>query len=266
MTPEQVQAIAEAAKAGDESQLQTLLSAMEKAAGDQAAGVSDITAGLKAKNDELLGKLAAEKEKAAKASKDLEDLRLKTEQDKAARQAQDLGVDNDAVEKLAEERADRKFEAKVKEWEERTALLEERAKAGDSDREFLVGKLKAARIDHELFKVAGEDVDPTMWEFFRPKAEKHFQPRQNGEGDWWREDEIEFDLIDPASKTRLMNDKAQPMSPAELVDSRKSNEWQVFFPPKGKGGGARSQIDTPGGRTLGADASAEDYLGAAGIG
>lgn len=265
MTPEQVQQIAEAAKAGEAAKLQELLAAIEKSAVDKAAGVGDVTEGLKAKNAELLGKLAAQKAEADKAAEELANVKRQAEEAKAKAEAENHGVDNAAVEKLAEERADRKFQAKVAEWEQKTKMLEDRAAKGDQDRELLVKRLKAAHVDHELYKVAGADVDPILFPYFRDKAEQHFQPRANGEGDWWREDVISFDLIDPSSKTRLMNDQAKPMTPEQLVQSRKAGEWSAFFLPKGKGGGATSQTSATGKEPLPWDAPASAFLERAGI-
>lgn len=266
MTPEQITAIVTAAKADDSATVQRTIEAIEKAAADRAAGVEDVTAGIKAKNQELIDKLGkwsafGTTDEVSARLKELEELKKAAEEQKLKGEAEKVGASHEQVEALAEARADAKFRAKVAEWEDRTKKLEAGLKERTDAQTALEAKLREALLDHELYKVAGQDVDPVLYPYLRSEAAKYFKPRTNGdETPWWAGERVEFDLVDPKAGTRLMNDKAEPMTAKELVDGRKAGEWAAFFVPKGRGGGATTTGAQGGAGKLEWNAGSSAYL------
>lgn len=263
MTPEQMQAVLTAATAGDQATLQGIIVTIENqaraGASDKLSGFEEAIAPIKAKERELVAKLKTEQELARTQAEQIVALQRTAEDEAAKAASAAAGVDHDQVEKLAEERAQAKYQAKVREWSEQNEKLKELSEGAAADRDLLVEKFRTSLIDHELYKAA-PGVDAMLWPMFRSAAEPHFQPRQNGDGEWWKEDSPGFDLIDPVTKTRLMNDEAEPMTPSDLVKARKAGEWGVFFPPTGQGGGASTPAANDGQTRLAWDADPGQFM------
>jgi hypothetical protein len=244
MTEETLQAIQQAA--ADPARLRELVGAAVKADLDKELGVAEVTAGLKA------AKAAVEKDRDAlretvKAQlEELEAERRKQAEASAKAEAATAGVDHDAVEKMATERAEAKLEELRKglhrEMAARVEELETRATAAEGDRELLVDKYRRALADHQIHAGGGNAADPVMYKYLAQEVSPFLRIRENGSGEpWWKAEEPRFDVIDPLTETRLdkttEDGKPVPMTPADLIGSRRAGEWSRFFPPTGTGGG-----------------------------
>jgi hypothetical protein len=215
---------------------------------DSAAGVEDVTAGLKAKQDELFKSLK-------KKDDEMAELRSKLEDQEAARKAEQAGVDPTEVDRLANERAEAKFRALEEGWKGQTAKTEKALKTAESDRDFLVERLMSTALDLQIHKVA-PDTAGELWDYVRDqKVRPHVEPVANGEGEWWREKALSFKVVDPQTKTPLPFETV-----GALVAEKRKSDWAACFPPTGKGGGITTPAGAPSG-TLGPDASASQLIG-----
>jgi hypothetical protein len=248
MDPSAIQSIIEAAKGeGAEEKIRILLDHATKQAADAAQGVEDTTAGLKS----ALAKTKAELESYRALGKPDEiqalGARLKTLEDEAEAGAH--GAENEAVEKLAEERAERKSRQRIAEANAEAERMKAQIDKLAGDREHLVDRLRGAYEDFVLYRNGGREVEPLFWSVLRSKASPHLAINGNGadaeEGsEWWRGDAPDFpdELFAVVDKggTRLSG-KEGPMTPAELIQAKRQGEWAALWPDKRRGGGAGSE-------------------------
>lgn len=217
-----------------------------KAAQDQAAGVEDVTAGLKS----TLAKKAAALEEAERVARE-----QKAELDRIAREreSEEHGVDDAAVQKLAEERAAKMAENAVQAAKEEAARERTLREAAEGDVSHLVGRLETAYRDHELYRNGGDKVDPLFFPLLRDRSAEHMKidGEADGEAAWWRSksaDPPAWAVVDPVDgKTRLTG-KEGPMTPAELISQKQTGDWAAFWPRTDSGPGGethRANGDSP---------------------
>lgn len=214
--------------------------------------------GVDEKNQELLGKFKRYQPWEAMATelgispddvrKQLDEKRQlaeKLEHQGKEAEAKKQGVDNEAVERLAQERASKTIAMKVEEWEQREKRLADQLEALKTDRDLLHDRYLSHAKKFEAFRVAGGRVDPLTADFFNTLVSSILDPLpvMNGAGEerpWYLRDDPDFRLVDDGGKA--MSGKEGPMLLPEWFEDRSSDPKfsARFLVQKGSGGGASS--------------------------
>ena len=239
---EAIQRILEAAKGENAEQvLATVLDRERKAAADAARGVQDVTAGLKSTLEKLKEERDALKAKLGEAETAAETARREA-------QAKEHGVDNEAVEKLAGERAEAMSQRAVQAAQDETARLKTELEAATADRDHLVGRLETAYLDLDLANNGGSEVKSLFYPLLRDNVRPYLKVDEDASGEraWWRrgaDKPPRFAVVDPQDGTTRLTGKAGPMTTAELLADKKIGDWADFWPRSDAGPGGQS---TPG--------------------
>lgn len=271
MDETQIKALQEAAADPDPARLTALARSMELAAVDRARGVEDTTRGLREKNEELFRKdreRSVEMEALRGKAAELDELRTAQEAQEAQVAAEAVGASAEEIDRLAEEKAAVKVAALKTTWEEKHATSERNLVTAQGDIQVLRDKLRTAMVDHLIFRGGGSTCDPLAFKHLRSEAAPYFRPKTlSGDGasseeDWWKQELVSFEIIDPDTGTLLQNGENQPMAPVDLISSKKADgTWAWFFPNTSQGGGMSSAGGTLPGAAPGRDATAIELFG-----
>lgn len=184
--------------------------------------------GLVGKRDELLGTVKSlEGLKGYKSlGKTPEEIAAELEEARKLREeheAKGRGVANEEVEKLAEERANKRIGTIKGEWEARDAEKSKALKETADRAAQLEEQLKAERLDKLLMRAVGDSVYPEVWDDFTRKVAARVTWNDRGN----------LRVIDPESGVELTG-KDGAMTLEELVEDM-SRKFKPYFRQQGAG-------------------------------
>lgn len=249
---EAIQRILEAARSDNPEQMVGIILDHErKAAADEARGVEDVTAGLKSALEKVKADRDALNGKLGEAEAALEKARQEA-------QAKDHNVDNDVVEKLANERAAAMSERAVQAAQDEAKRLQTELDAATADRAHLVNRLEIAYVDLDMVKNGGADVNPLFYPLLRDNVRPYMKIDEDSSGDraWWRRDADKpprFIVVDPQDGKTKLTGKSGPMQTGELLASKRVGDWADFW-PRTDGGPGGSTASPQNGATPTVDA------------
>jgi hypothetical protein len=281
MTPEEIQALRETATGGDQAAFEEAVMKLARAEVDRSRGVEDVTAGLTSTLEKQKRELEARKaelEQWAELGPDRDAIRMQLEEAKAAKaeaeklraaqeeaetkaRAEAAGGNPVEIERLVAERAQAAMAESRQAWEERIKASDQAVERVNVELQALTEKLFDTALRHELYKAA-PDADPTLFRFFTEEVKPHVRPRVadgSPAEDWWKQDRITLEVIDPQTKTALQ-DGEKALGLDGLVGRKRQADWSAFFRPTGKGGGMNSGAPTKSDKRLPWNAPPAQFL------